>query len=374
MSNRNKSVKDIDRSNWPVLAICYDFDKTLSPRNMQEFGLIKDLGYEDSSSGYKKFWDGVNEFARAHEMDKYLAGMCYTIDKMYSKQMGVRPELLEQFGGDVSLYEGVSTWFDRIRQYGEKHHVLVEHYIISAGFKEMLDGVKISKSRLLKNAVTRIYASSFYFDTNGVRVWPARVIDATTKTRILYRIKKNVMDESDPAVHDPVPKSRVPFRNMVYIGDSETDVPCMEIVREKGGLSIGVYDPKTANKDRILQIMKAGRISYYTPADYSKGSKIEKLVELFIDRVQAEAALDMRQSEMNEEFVNAQRAVEKAKRVNRTAQRRISSKDIRKLLDKEMTFATPIFASNCTSFWRMSSDVYDHNRSNQIFVTYQSKK
>lgn len=374
MSNRNKGVKDIDRTNWPVLAICYDFDKTLSPRNMQEFGLIKDLGYEDSPAGYKKFWEGVNEFARAHEMDKYLAGMCYTIDKMYSKQMGVRPELLEQYGGAVSLYEGVSTWFDRIRQYGEKHHVLVEHYIISAGFKEMLDGVKISKSKSLKDAVTRIYASSFYFDTNGVRVWPARVIDATTKTRILYRIKKNVMDESDPAVHDPVPKSRVPFRNMVYIGDSETDVPCMEIVRGKGGLSIGVYDPKTANKDRILQIMKAGRISYYTPADYSKGSKIEELVKLFIDRVQAEAALDIRQNEMNDEFMNAQRSVEKAKSVTQATQLRISSKDIRRLLDEEMSFATPVCSSNGTLFWRTSAGTYDFNRSNRIFVTYKSKK
>ena len=122
-----------ERSKWPVLAICYDFDKTLSPRNMQEFGLIQRLGYADNDKGIKRFWDDVNSFSSKNNVDIYHAGMLHVIRKMFENRVPICAETFADFGGKVKLYDGVETWFERMRKYGEKHHVVVEHYIISAG-------------------------------------------------------------------------------------------------------------------------------------------------------------------------------------------------------------------------------------------------
>ena len=47
----------------PIIALLYDFDKTLSPTDMQEYDFIKNLGMSP-----KEFWD---ECARL-KLEKYL--------------------------------------------------------------------------------------------------------------------------------------------------------------------------------------------------------------------------------------------------------------------------------------------------------------
>jgi len=356
---KKSSASNVNQQEWPVLAICYDFDKTLSPRNMQEFGLIQKLGYADTGQGFKRFWDEVNNFSQQNKVGKYLAGMYYVVAKMFEKHVEVSADSFARYGAKVKLHEGVATWFDRIRKYGDRHKVKVEHYIISAGFKEMLNGVRVGKKTLDK-VVDRIYASSFFFGRNGKDVWPATVIDYTGKTQMLYRIKKNMMDENDENVNNPVEKERIPFQNMIYIGDSETDVPCMKIVKEHGGVSIGVYSPTTANKDRIIAMMRDGRISFYTPASYTAGSDIEKLVKLIIDKTEKIARYEREQEKMVTEFDRELKKIDDSKialkspanqseRNGKAASEHTFEYDLghyRELLNRQSTFLSPCLSKD----------------------------
>ena len=208
----------------PVLAICYDFDKTLSPDDMQAQGYIQSVGYD-----VQQFWKESNEMAIANEMDSNLAYMLKMVREAEGNLV-LNKRVLAEYGSKVQLFPGVKEWFGRIRKYGEDHNVIVEHYIISSGLKEMIEGTHIA------NEFEKIYASSFYYNERGVAKWPAQVINYTTKTQLLFRIVKGVLDINDPAVNTyfPPDKLRVPFRNMVYLGDSDTDIPCMKLVNVNG--------------------------------------------------------------------------------------------------------------------------------------------
>lgn len=260
----------------PVLAICYDFDKTLSPDDMQAQGYIQSVGYD-----IEKFWEESNHLARENEMDSNLAYMWKMVQESEGR-MVFSKEKLAEYGAKVKLFAGVEDWFERIRAYGKAHGVIVEHYIISSGLKEMIEGTKIAR----EGAFEKIYASSFYFNNRGVAKWPAQVINYTSKTQFLFRIEKGVLDVNDPGVNEyfPPEQLRVPFRNMVYIGDSDTDIPCMKLVNTYGGHSIGVYDPATGNKEKVYKMMRDKRIRYFAPADYREGSELERLVKAVIDK------------------------------------------------------------------------------------------
>lgn len=144
----------------------------------------------------------------------------------------------------------------------------------------MIEGTKVAAK------FKKIYASSFYFDEDGVAVWPAQVVNYTNKTQFLFRIEKGVLDINDQAVNSYFEPNqyRVPFRNMVYIGDSDTDIPCMKLVNINGGHSIGVYNSETKDKSKVFRMLDENRIKYFAPADYTEGSKLEQLVQQIIDR------------------------------------------------------------------------------------------
>ena len=255
----------------PVLAICYDFDKTLSPDDMQAQGYIQSVGYD-----VQKFWDESNDLAKANDMDNNLAYMWKMVQESEGR-MVFNKEKLAEYGARVKLFDGVEDWFERIRAYGKTRNVIVEHYIISSGLKEMIEGTKMARA----GAFEKIYASSFYFNDRGVAKWPAQVINYTSKTQFLFRIEKGVLDINDPGVNAyfSPEEIRVPFRNMVYIGDSDTDIPCMKLVNTYGGHSIGVYDPATQNKKKVYKMMHDKRIRYYAPADYTERSELDLLVK-----------------------------------------------------------------------------------------------
>lgn len=261
--------------NKPVVAICYDFDKTLSPDNMQAQGYLQAIRYECQD----EFWKETNELARANCMDSNLAWMYLMLKGARGKEI-FRREMLARYGSQVELYDGVCEWFDRICRYGEERGITVEHYILSSGLKEMIEGTCIA------DKFTEVFASSFYYDEAGVAVWPAQVVNYTSKTQFLFRISKGVLDVNDNAVNDYVaPENiRVPFTNMVYIGDSETDIPCMKLVNSYGGYSVGVYDPKTGDKSRVLKLMDEHRIGYFAPADYTEGSEMDALMKSILDK------------------------------------------------------------------------------------------
>ncbi len=263
----------------PVLAICYDFDKTLSPDDMQAQGYIQSVGYD-----VEDFWRESNELAQTNDMDQNLAYMYKMMEKARGKLVFTK-NTLREYGAKVRLFPGASEWFERIRAYGREHGVIVEHYIISCGLKEMIDGTAVA------GAFEKIYASSFYYDDFGVALWPAQVVNYTNKTQFLFRISKGVLDVNDPGVNDSFSPGeiRVPFRNMVYIGDSDTDVPCMKLVNSYGGHSIGVYHD---DHSKVHKMMQEGRIRYFAPADYNEGGELDHLVKTIIRRTAANEALE----------------------------------------------------------------------------------
>lgn len=267
----------------PVVAICYDFDKTLSPENMQEQGYIQAVGYENAA----EFWKESNALAEENDMDQNLAYM-YMMQLMARGIMVFTKATLRKKGEDISFFPGVLEWFGRINRYGMERGVKVEHYVISSGLKEMIEGTKIAEE------FEKIYASSFYYDNRGVAVWPAQVVNYTNKTQFLFRIEKGTLNINDTGVnesYDP-DEVRVPFRNMIYIGDSDTDIPCMKLVRSYGGHSIAVYNPTTKDKTQAYKMMREGRIGYYAPADYSEGGELEDIVRSIIDRTAANEKLE----------------------------------------------------------------------------------
>ena len=258
----------------PILAICYDFDKTLSPDDMQAQGFIQSIRYEVAD-----FWKESNDLASGNDMDQNLAYMYMMWSKARGKVLFTRDTLIKD-GSKVKLFPGVDSWFDRINEYGMEKGVIVEHYIISSGLKEMIEGTKVA------DKFKKIYASSFYYDEYGVAVWPAQVVNYTNKTQFLFRIEKGVLDINDQGVNSffKPDEYRVPFRNMVYIGDSDTDIPCMKLVNINGGHSIGVFNSETKDKSKVFRMLEENRIKYYAPADYTEGSKLEELVKKIIDR------------------------------------------------------------------------------------------
>ena len=176
----------------PVVAICYDFDKTLSPDDMQAQGYIQSVGYD-----IKSFWAESNKLAEDNDMDQNLAYM-YEMKEKARGRFVFTKEKLAEYGEKVNLFPGVEDWFERIRHYGIEHNVIVEHYIISSGLKEMIEGTTVAKN----GAFEKIYASSLYFDKFGVAVWPAQVVNYTNKTQFLFRIEKGVLDINDQGVND----------------------------------------------------------------------------------------------------------------------------------------------------------------------------
>ncbi|MCR5106879.1 MAG: haloacid dehalogenase-like hydrolase [Lachnospiraceae bacterium] len=267
----------------PYIAICYDFDKTLSPTDMQAQGYIQSVGYD-----VDEFWKETDELAGKNDMDGNLAYMYLMMEKAKGNFELTR-EALEDYGSRVVLNPGVETWFDRINAYGMEKGIEIEHYIISSGLREMIEGTEIARRGVFK----KIYASSFLYDENGRAVWPSQAVNYTNKTQFLFRISKGCLEVNDKQVNDKLAQDgyHVPFRNMVYIGDSETDIPCMKLVNSYGGHSIGVYDRSDA---RVKQMLKDDRIRYYAKADYSEGQELESILKLIIDKTIAFEKLEER--------------------------------------------------------------------------------
>jgi hypothetical protein len=257
----------------PILAICYDFDKTLSPDNMQAQGYIQSVGQDVG-----EFWKESDRFAKAHEMDPNLSYMLLMVQKAKGR-FPMTKDALALYGKRIEFFPGVEKWFDRMNAYGASHHVRVEHYIISSGLKEMIAGTSIA------GKFERIYASSFCFDEAGMPLWPAQVVNYTNKTQFLFRIEKGVLDVNNDRVNEQMPDEevRVPFRNMVYIGDSETDVPCMTVVNARGGYSVGVYG---GDKENVYRMIRERRIQFFAPADYREGKELDVLVKRIIEKTE----------------------------------------------------------------------------------------
>lgn len=259
----------------PTVAIMYDFDKTLSPKDMQEYAFIPSIGMDSDT-----FWSKCRAAMKEHRMDQILAYMLVMKQEAEGKILLTREEF-KRLGMSVQLFPGVESWFQRVNTYGTHRGVEVEHYIISSGLKEIIEGTKIAKE------FKEIYAAEFCYNEKNVPMWPAMAVNYTSKTQFLFRINKGVLDVTEhQGLNEFTSENnrRIPFRNMIYIGDGLTDVPCMKLVKVNGGHSIAVFqNKKEVANDMILQ----GRVDFVIPADYTKDSKMEKTVFAVLDQIEA---------------------------------------------------------------------------------------
>lgn len=262
------------------MAISYDFDGTLAPGNMQEYDFIPALRTKPGD-----FWKMAGRLAAEHEMDQILAYMHLMLEEARKAHVAVRKTDFKNFGKSIQLFPGVHDWFKRINAYAKTKGVRLEHFIISSGIREMVEGTPIHKE------FKKVYASGFMFDHNGVACWPALAVNYTNKTQYLFRINKGSLDVHDNSVINKfVPKEQrpIPFENMIFIGDGETDIPCMRLVKDQGGHSIAVYNPgKHGTKAHAGRLIKDGRATLDAPADYRANSAIDQAVKAIIDKVEA---------------------------------------------------------------------------------------
>ena len=257
------------------IGILYDFDKTLCTTDMQEYDFIKRLGMTSDA-----FWGESAAITSAHEVEKILAYMFVMIKKCKERGIPLTKEYLRSCGENVELFEGVLTWFDRINEFGRSLGVEIEHYIISSGTYEIIEGTPIAKY------FKRIYACRYMYDENGEALWPALAINYTLKTQYIYRISKGTLDVTDDYNLNRVQDEslrRIAYHNMIYIGDGMTDIPCMKLVKERGGKSIALYPE--GHSDNVRPLVDDDRINCVCVANYAPDSPLEKIVKLMIEKM-----------------------------------------------------------------------------------------
>lgn len=267
-------------SELPIVAIMYDFDRTLCTKDMQDYSFIPSLGMTEN-----EFWQYANLLGRNEHMDSILAYMYAMVKISKDKNLPLLRQNLVDMGKNVELFDGVEDWFERITEFGKQYGMQVEHYVISSGMKEIIEGTSISK--FFKS----IFACEFLYDDSGNGVWPKTDVNYTNKTQFVYRINKGVLDvANDIDLNRSMPddSKRVPFCNMIYIGDGLSDVPCMKMMKAYGGYSIAVYQ----NKDsKVEELLKSDRVDFIYPADYRIDTGLDITVKNIIKKMAVSDAL-----------------------------------------------------------------------------------
>ena len=265
----------------PVVALIYDFDGTLSPGNMQEFGFIQAIGKSP-----QEFWQESDDIAFGQDASNILSYMKLMFDEARKAGIKLRRDDFRRFGASVELFNGVEEWFGLINSYGKARGVKIEHYINSSGLAEMIEGTAIA------DEFKRIFACSFLYNDAGEAEWPGVAVDYTAKTQFLFKINKGILsirDNKKVNESQAEDNKRIPFPHMIYFGDGETDVPCMKIVKMFGGNSIAVYNSEIKKKVNVAKkLLRQQRVNFITPADYTKDGRTYQLVCAIIDKIKAD--------------------------------------------------------------------------------------
>ena len=265
----------------PIIAFLYDFDKTLCTTDMQDYTFIPSLGYTPS-----EFWSIANSFGFENRMDGLLAYMYTMIEECRKKGIRLDRDYLVSCGHAIELFPGVQDWFSRINAFGETLGVEIEHYVLSSGLREIIEGSGVS------HEFKEIYACEFFYNEEGLASWPKLDVNFTNKTQFVYRINKGVLDVSDDkTLNDSMPddSKRIPFTNMIYVGDGLSDVPCMKMMRAYGGQAIAVY--QSGNRAGVEDLLSKGRVDFIFPADYREGRGLDNTVKNIIRKMAISDAL-----------------------------------------------------------------------------------
>ena len=244
----------------PIIAFLYDFDKTLCTTDMEDYAFIPSLGYTPA-----EFWGRANAFGWENRMDGLLAYMYTMIQECAAQNIKLDRAFLNHCGESIQLFPGVREWFARIN---------------ASGLREIIEGSGIAQE------FREIYACEFYYNENGDACWPKLDVNFTNKTQFVYRINKGILDVSrDKELNDSMPddSKRVPFTNMIYMGDGLSDVPCMKMMRAYGGQAIAVY--QASNRQGVEKLLADGRVDFIFPADYREGMELDRTVRDILRKI-----------------------------------------------------------------------------------------
>ena len=279
-SSNKRAAASFDKK---VIALVYDFDGTLSPRPMQEYAFLPKIGVKA-----EEFWKETNQLAHAEGADVLITYMHLMYKKAKAAGVRIDREDLVAQGAAVELFQGVQAWFDEIEEYvalkAETYGVTLRHYLVSSGLQEIIEGTPIHRR------FHNVFASEYWFEAYDLP-YPKRVITDTGKTQYLFRINKGVENYSD-SINEHMDEGLrpIPFSNMIYFGDGETDVPSMAVMRKNGGHAVAVHAPGRSDR-KCVELFKAGRVNFYAPADYRRGSQLFRRTCLLIDRILADIRL-----------------------------------------------------------------------------------
>ena len=257
-------------------AIVYDFDGTLAKGNIQEHSFMPELGIDCQA-----FWDRVNQLAHDHNSDSILVFMWQMLEQARSRNVPVTYQELKRHGARTPLFAGVEAWFPRMNEYASQRGLELSHYVVSSGNAEMIEGCAIY------DQFTKVFASKFIYDDNGVAIWPGVAVNYTTKTQYLFRINKGVSNHWDnDSVNrwQPMNERFQPFTRMIFIGDGDTDIPSMKMVRHQGGFSVAVYDAELWQRQKLHKLISEDRVDFVAPADYTEQSQLEVIIKGILGR------------------------------------------------------------------------------------------
>lgn len=282
-----------------VIAIIWDFDRTLSPHYMQD-PLFKAYSIDANA-----FWAELNALpayyarggVRVQRDTCYLGHLLSYVQ--HGRMAGLNNAKLRELGGEIVFFPGIPDLFDRLDALVQSERYVelglrVEHYVVSTGLAEMIRGSKVAPK------LAGIWASEFIetpappgFDVHaapepGAISQIAGFLDNTTKTRALFEINKGVNILPGITVNDTIPEEerRVPFKNMIYVADGPSDIPSFSVVRKQGGLAYAVYDPNSEEQfAQAVALQEQDRVDANGPADYQKNSATDRWFQLQVKRI-----------------------------------------------------------------------------------------
>ena len=274
----------------PIVAIMYDFDKTLAITDMQNFNFIPNMGYT-----VEEFWNETSEFCDKEQIDKILGYMYMMIHAAKKNGIKLTRKFLNDQSKDIKYFRGVENWFNRIREYGKERGLIIEHYLITSGNKEIVEATSIAKE------FKAIFGCEYIYDETGEAIWPKLMINYTQKTQFIFRISKGLIsDNDDKKINEKTMTRRIPYNRMIYLGDGLTDVPSMIVVKENGGNSIAVY--KKGERDKVVHLFEDQRVNFICKADYSENSELDKVIKLILDSIVIDESLTRRKLEIKKEL------------------------------------------------------------------------
>ncbi|MBD48430.1 MAG: haloacid dehalogenase-like hydrolase [Dehalococcoidia bacterium] len=261
-----------------VIALVYDYDKTLSPFHMQEDVIFEKIGVNS-----KEFWGRVDRLTSDKTYESDLAWIRLLLDNLFFRNLSNSD--LSKMGKELNFFPGIPKIFEELDSIlsDEKfvrHGITLEHYIVTSGLQAVLAGSDLAKY------VKRIFGCEFDEDGQGKVYWPKRVISHTAKTQYLFRITKGfeyMNFEKDVNDHVPEIERRIPFRNMLYIGDGPTDVPCFSVITSRGGKALAVYDANSKHSfETCMSLRAAQRVNEIAEADYRRGTHLRRIIEYMV--------------------------------------------------------------------------------------------